>query len=252
MATETTTLPAQLFRFSTGAVGPKEEVPDFPWDYAVPTTPFWNTFEHHKARSFLVCFTSAELSHFSLNEEIQYASAPQPEKLTVLHSLLQKKLQAEESKYPDDDSAAGFPKSDAQLWARLVMAISGIDQELGRIEDAEHGLRVLVAGEPENLVYAFNLAGFLVENTDKYEEARGLAVQSRDWVDGRVGRASPQGIGARKTVAMASWKMGEVERAKGEIEEVWQCVGELKGTRFAVYEEEEREGVREWEASVGV
>ncbi|PWY79744.1 hypothetical protein BO70DRAFT_362877 [Aspergillus heteromorphus CBS 117.55] len=126
------------------------------------------------------------------------------------------------------------------------MAISGIDRDLGRLNDAERGLRLLVAAEPENLALVYNLASFLVDETSQYEAARGYALRLRDGLDGKLVRASPQAIGTRKTLATVSWKEGEMDRAKAEIEEVWKCIDELKGTRFEVYEEEESVSAREW------
>lgn len=68
-----------------------------------------------------------------------------------------------------------------------------------------------------------------------------------EWLDKKLGRASPQGIEVMGNIAEAEWKMGRREEAEGMIKEAHECIDELEGTKFAVYEDDEREFTQEWE-----
>ncbi|GKZ26645.1 hypothetical protein AbraIFM66951_002495 [Aspergillus brasiliensis] len=176
------------------------------------------------------------------------SSASQPEKLAVILDILQEKVKHEEAKYTLPDK---FHTANQPLFSRLLLAIASVNVSLGQIDKAEDAYRTLVAkrNDESDLVPVYNLSGFLIHDgtASKVEEGLELAGPCMEWLDKKLGRASPQAIGVRRNIAEAEWKLGRRERAGEMIKEVYECIDELKGTKFAVYEDDEREFAREWE-----
>ncbi|KAK4044835.1 hypothetical protein C8A01DRAFT_31021 [Parachaetomium inaequale] len=89
-----------------------------------------------------------------------------------------------------------------------------------------------------NLSHSHSLAGVLLE-TGRYEEAEREETAVRDWLDGRLGRESPQALGARRVVAEAVWRQGrreEGERLMREVEGIVEGTGE--DSPYAVYRDQ--------------
>ncbi len=72
----------------------------FPWEYAVPETPFWNDLPFTVARNFLCNYTDSEISSLPIDLE---SSLPKEEKLRILEGLLIDRLIAKD--------AAAVPKT---------------------------------------------------------------------------------------------------------------------------------------------
>ncbi|RAK96755.1 tetratricopeptide repeat protein [Aspergillus ibericus CBS 121593] len=228
------------FRYSTGT----NEPTDFPWEAAIPVSPFWDSFSFKDAAAIIKTIPLEELEKYDL--DARYGSATQTEKIAVTLDILREKLQHEESKYTPP---AEFYTADHDAWSDIWLSIAYISMKLDRMDEAEEVYRMLVTKrlDPNDLVPANNLCAFLVKNTSKYEEVKTLSAPCMEWLDKKLGRASPQAIGVRKNIAEAEWKQGNRERAQEMIAEIFECIDELKGSRFAVYEDDEREYAQGWE-----
>ena len=73
-----------------------------------------------------------------------------------------------------------------------------------------------------------------------------MAIQSRDWLDNKLGQSSPQAIGVRKIIAETYWKEGNSNKAHETITEIFHSIDGLEDIRFAVYVDSEREEALEW------
>ncbi|OOF99376.1 hypothetical protein ASPCADRAFT_203141 [Aspergillus carbonarius ITEM 5010] len=231
------------FRYSTGT----NEPIDFPWEAAIPISPFWDSFSFKDAAVIIKAVPLEELSKHDL--DARYGSATHPEKIAVILDILQDKLHREEAKYPPP---AELCTADHNTWSRIWLSIASTKMTLGRVDEVEEVHRMLVAKrlDPNDLVPVNNLCSFLVHNTDKFEEAKTLAGPCKDWLDENLGRASPQAIGVRKIIAEAEWKLGNRDRAQELVVEIFECIDELKGGKFAVYEDDERGYARGWEENL--
>ncbi|GKZ33973.1 hypothetical protein AbraIFM66950_004104 [Aspergillus brasiliensis] len=231
------------FRYSTGTSNPTT----FPWEAGIPSTPFWDSFSFSQAACILKALPPPELEQYDLDARYG-SSASQPEKLAVILDILQEKVKHEEARYTLPER---FHTADHPLYSRLLLAIASVNVLLGQTDKAEDAYRTLVAKRKDesDLVPVYNLSGFLIHDgtASKIEEGLELAGPCVEWLDKKLGRASPQAIGVRRNIAEAEWKLGRRERADEMIKEVYDCIDELKGTKFAVYEDDEREFAREWE-----
>ncbi|GKZ63833.1 hypothetical protein AnigIFM60653_000338 [Aspergillus niger] len=221
------------FRYSTGTSNPFT----FPWEAGIPNTPFWDTFSFSQAAS--------------KNTTSTRATAPQQanqRKWPLSSTSLQEKIKYEEARYTLPDN---FHNTDHTLYRRFWLAVASVSVALGQTDKAEAAYRTLVTNREDknDLVPVFNLSGFLIHygTTSKVQEGLGLTGPCLEWLDKKLGRASPQGIEVMGNIAEAEWKMGRREEAEGMIKEAHECIDELKGTKFAVYEDDEREFTQEWE-----
>ncbi|OJJ42506.1 hypothetical protein ASPZODRAFT_76808 [Penicilliopsis zonata CBS 506.65] len=196
------------FRYSNKS-GPT----DFPWETAIPISPFWDTWTYKDSYPILTAIPAEEFQQYNLDEK--YGSAPQQEKIEVVLKILLEKLRYEESK--SDLYTTDFK----QL---LVARRQG----------------------PTDLVPLKNLSEFLAQNTDRYAESNALAVQCLDWLDNKVGKSSPQSIGSCKTIAATEWKQGNREEAEKMIAELFERVEGVKTSKFAVYADDEKENAQKW------
>ena len=207
----------------------------FAWEYPVPNNAFWGPLDFVAGRNFLKCFSSSELQAM---EPRLIGSLPNPEKYELLLKILNEKLEA-------GDKAAA-PKTlqevDHKVWDDLMLGVVTMYARLNRLVDQESTLCLLIAKrqDPCNLSHLYNLAGVLLEQ-GKYAEAEEMASEARDWLDGKLGKESPQALGARKIIVEAVWKQGRVEKARGLMGEMEKIVeGGGEGT-FGIYMDEQRE-----------
>jgi hypothetical protein len=114
--------------------------------------------------------------------------------------------------------------------------------QLNHLSDKEATVRLLISArtDPTNLSHFYNLSSILLQQK-KYAEAEETALPVKDWLDGKLGKESPQALGSRTTIAQAVWKQGRVEEARGLLEEMEAIIeGGSQGT-FGVYMDEQRE-----------
>lgn len=207
----------------------------FSWEYPVPKNAFWGPLDFVVGRNFLKCFSSSELQAMELR---LIGSLPNFEKYELLLKILNEKLEA--------SNKAATPRTmqevDHKAWDDLMLGIVTMYARLNRLSDQESTVRLLIAKrqDPSNLSHFYNLAGVLLEQ-GKYAEAEERASKARDWLDGKLGKDSPQALGARKIIAEAAWKQGRVEEAMGLMGEMEGIVdGGGEGT-FGIYMDEQRE-----------
>jgi predicted Zn-dependent protease len=160
------------------------------------------------------------------------------EKHELLLKILNEKLEA-------GDKAAA-PKTleevDHKAWDDVMLAVVTMQGQLNRLSDQEATLRLMIdkKADPTNLSHFHNLAEALLRQ-GKYAEAEDMETKARDWLDGKLGKDSPQSLGARKIIAEAVWKQGRVEEARGLLGEMEQIIEEGGEGTYGIYMEEQRE-----------
>ena len=233
--------PTAAVRYSQTKTEMTDQAKAFPWECPIPATPFWEALTFVEARNFLQSFASdEERAALPIDRD---STAPKDEKLELLSGLLDNKLAAED--------AAVAPQTwydvDFKAWNRLQMGRFTLQQSLGRDVEAEGTLRMMIGREKNknNLSFQHTLAALLCDQ-GKYREAEEMEGPVVEWLDGILGRDSPQALGGRRIMARAMWKQGEERRedARKLFEEVMETVEGMGGGQFAVYQEEERELVR--------
>jgi len=147
------------FRYSTGTPDPTT----FPWEFAVPVSPFWDSFPWKDAACILKAFTRNEIRQLELEQ--QYKSASDSRKYDIMLGTLEEKRLREEEKHTISDTS--LQKADHQLWSRLLLAIGLASTKLGRMERAEETHRNLIDGrvDSQDLAPVNRFASFLIKNT---------------------------------------------------------------------------------------
>jgi hypothetical protein len=207
----------------------------FPWEYAVPDTPFWNDLPFTVARNFLCNYTDSEISSLPIDPE---SSLPKEKKLRILEELLIDRLMAKD--------AAAAPKTfydeDYVMWDRLWLGRFDIQRELGRPE-AEKTMRMLCERRRDrgNLSHFHALAGMLLAK-GSYEEAEKMELDVKGWLESKLGKDCPQAFGAWRIMVQAVWKQGagrrkDAERLMGEMSEV---IEGMRGGTYEMYQGDER------------
>ncbi|PYI04021.1 hypothetical protein BO78DRAFT_399378 [Aspergillus sclerotiicarbonarius CBS 121057] len=233
MTTTTTSV-----RYSTGEVATSESAKAFPWESPIPVNSFWDSFSYCTARSFLINFTSSELSTLPIDPS---STATHETKLHLLLDLLQTKLTEKESTTTPPHS---LYHTDYDRWYNLWSGIYTMQNTLS-LPEAEQTIRMLVAKRPDetNIVPSHMLAEYLLK-AGKYSEAEETARPVCAWMDAqpRLGKDSPQALNARRFIAKAVWFQGPGRREEAErlVAELRGLVDGMDGGRFGVYQEEER------------
>ncbi|KAK3333055.1 hypothetical protein B0T19DRAFT_115559 [Cercophora scortea] len=234
------------------------EARNFPWEHAVPDTRFWRDIPFTAARNFLQNFSLDEENHLSINPDTDLSHQA---KLELLERLLRERLATKEA----DVAPQTLHETDYPAWERLYLAIVTMQKELGRAAEAEQTLRMMIENRRDktNLSFLHSLASMLLARGE-YAEAERMEREVVGWLDGRLGRGSPQALNARRIVAEAVWKQGrrgEAEVVLKEVEGILGEDGEMGMGGYAVYREGEVEateklrrelvGVGEGEDDVG-
>lgn len=121
-----------------------------------------------------------------------------------------------------------------------------VENELD-LPEAEQTVRTLVEKRPDesNVVPPHMLSEYLVKHGKKYEEAEKIARPVMAWMDAQphIGKASPQALNARRIIARALWFQGPSRRTEANtlIDEIRGLVEGMGGSKFEVYQEEERQ-----------
>ena len=242
--------PSQAVRYSQGTkdIGAARS---FPWEHPVPQTPFWDELPYPLARSFLTLFDKPDTPNPTnpppTFDDPASSALTKPEKLNLLLVLLKERLVSKEAEVAAEQKT--FYEVDYSAWDATHRSIAAIQHEQHDLDAAEETLRMLIArrqGDPANLMHQHVLAGVLLDK-GQYAEAERLEVPVRDWLDGRLGRESPQALGARRMIARAVWmQAGRREEGEGLMREVEGIIaGIAEGSQWGVYVEGERELTRE-------
>lgn len=214
------------------------ETKKFPWEYDFPDTPFWNDLPHFAGNVFLRCFTEAEVSAMNFD-----ATLPSTEKLRYLRGILKKKL-AEKEK---EAAPVTLHDSDYKSWNALKLAIGGLEDLLGNLEEAVKITRERYENGPDGTkdMAALSDLGGRTERLGDYPEAEKIALEALAWIQSipPLGPNSPQALGSMRVLVKSTWKQGKYDDAKEWIQKCRSSIDELAKGRFAKYEAEERKQI---------
>jgi hypothetical protein len=235
-------------RYSNDAVATSEAAKAFSWEAPLPVNRFWDSFKYSVARSVLINFSDEELRKLPIDPN---STDDVQTKLRLLLRLLQEKLAKEEAATVPQQS---LNKQDYPRWNQLVQGIYIVEDQLD-LPQAEQTVRTLVEGRPDesNVVPPHLLSEYLVKH-GKYEEAEQTARPVLAWMDAqpRLGKASPQALGARRIIARALWFQGSARRAEAKalVAEIHELVDSMAGGKFEVYQDEEKQTIEELTAEL--
>ncbi|KAJ6520401.1 hypothetical protein C8R45DRAFT_887674 [Mycena sanguinolenta] len=214
--------------------------PKFDWDYDVPDTPFWRDLPFTAGRNFLTCFSPSELEEISFDGSLSV-----PSKLSFLLSILETRLETRKAAA----SPAPLHVADPREWQRLMLGIETMQSHLRLPEEGDTIRAMLDTSEGSlRLSWLNMLAGFKLRQGE-YAEAERLERELLPWMqtDARMGKDSPQALGTTRRIIEAMWKQGgsKVEDARRLIEETGELVEAMGTSKFAKYQEDERQMLRE-------
>lgn len=211
---------------------------NFPWEYDVPDTPFWNSLPHYAGNVFLRCFPESEVSAMDLDETL-----PVAEKEHFLLGKLKKKL-AEKEK---EAAPIPFHDSDYKAWNTLTLAIGGFEGLLGNLEEATKITKERYENGRNGTkdMGALSDLGGLMEQLGKYAAAERIALEVLAWVQGNpnLGPDSPQALGSIRVLVKSTWKQGKYDEATEWIRKCREIIDELAKGRYTKYETEERKQI---------
>ncbi|KAI1366281.1 hypothetical protein F5Y08DRAFT_142136 [Xylaria arbuscula] len=227
----------QEVRFSQGKknIG---EAAEFPWEYPVPVNPFWDDIRHPTARSVLQAFApDDDVEKPPIDPEGKLSSR---EKLELLHTPLRNRLsQAEAGCAPDTLLSADY-----ETWYKIHTAIFSAQKDLGATDAAETTVRALFENrrDKENISLLQSLHWMLLER-GSYEEVVEQEPKVAEWLDGRLGKNSPQALGSRRMMAEALWWLGRTAEAEARFGEIRELAESMHGGPYAVYRNDEVDAV---------
>ncbi|KAI7973857.1 hypothetical protein EIK77_001056 [Talaromyces pinophilus] len=227
-------------RYSNDAVANSEAAKEFPWEAPIPANRFWDSFKYCIVRSVLINFPDQEeLRQLPIDPD---STNDEPTKLRLLLQILREKLAREEAAISPPGS---LNTQNYTHWNQLVQGIYVVENELD-LPEAEQTVRTLVERRPDesNVVPPHMLSEYLVKH-GKYEEAERTARPVVAWMDAQphIGKASPQALNSRRIIVRALWFQGPSRRTEANalIAEIRELVEGMGGTKFEVYQEEERQ-----------
>ncbi|KAK4240938.1 hypothetical protein C8A03DRAFT_30907 [Achaetomium macrosporum] len=215
---------------------------NFSWEYAVPQNKFWDDLPYTVARNFLSLFDAGEQQP-SFEDDDESSVLSRTEKLQLLLKLLRERLARKDA----DAAPRSFYDVDFQVWDKTWLAIAGIQHELRDYAAEEQTLRMLIERrkDPSNLSHLHSLSGLLLEKGE-YEEAERTETAVRDWLDSKLGKESPQSLGARRMIAQAVWMQGRQAQGERLMAEVGAIIDETaEDSPYAVYRDQQREMTKE-------
>lgn len=218
----------------------------FSWEYPVPDNDFWGDLPYSLSRNVLQSFQPEKLNrisgHFKSGEKLDRTV-----KLQLLARLLQEELREQDATAAANaavDSRLTFYDVDYTRWSAVWLAITSIQKELGQSVEAENTMRMLheKRRDPANLSHLHSLASLLLARGE-YVEAEKMEADVKAWLDGVLGKESPQSLSARRMLAEATWKQGETRRRDAEcvLDEIRAIIEKMGSGQYAVYQEEERD-----------
>lgn len=210
--------------------------PNFSWEYPVPENQFWADLPFVVGRNFLSNFSVEEIEHLSIDPN---STLGKDKKLMSLLHLLEERL-------AEKDLAAApetYYDVDYAGWDKLWLGISTLQSELGHPE-AEQTMRMMCDRRKNktNLSHFHPLAGLLVAK-GKYVEGEEMEKKVKGWLEEKLGKDSPQALGASRIILQAVWKQGVERRREAEelIDDTRHIIEQMGHGQFGVYQEMERD-----------
>lgn len=233
-------------RYSTG-VNNIGEAKNFNWEYPVPVNSFWNDIDFNTARSFFLAFSNEEIEKLPSQLD-QEGSLGQKEKLELLLKILRSKLETEDQV----NAPKTFYNVNYKAWVKVWLGIAGLQSALHDPE-VEETLRMLInkREDKEDMSQVHGLAGVLFDK-GKYTEVEELEPRAIEWLDKKLGKSSPQAISARQLLAEAIWKQ-DTSRKEESIKlfsEIDGHIAEMSGSKYEVYQKEQRDILNQAQAEL--
>lgn len=224
----------------------KPAPPKFEWDFDVPDTPFWKGLEFTVARNFLTCYSSEEVKKMHFD-----ATLSVPHRMRFLLSQLSSDLSARET--------AASPQElhvvDPATWRRFLLGIQTMQKLLDLpVEEAETIRRTLSTTEGNARVPWLNMLADLNLRNGDYGEAERLSREVLPWMQNheKLGNDSPQAFGTTRIIIQSAWKQGgrKEDEARRLIEATFGLIDGMGESKFAKYQEEEREMLQALKANL--
>ncbi len=246
---------ATAVRYSHPNVSHSDQAKNFSWEFAVPVNTFWDGINWVVSHHFLRNFSSSspeELAALLPTDPENTSALTHNDKLTLLLNLLQQMLSQEEDKAA---AAGGLAKSDPSHFYRLLHAIYVVQSELGQVEQSGQTIRALLNAQGQTgCVYPHSMANQLIKQGSYVEAEKLMGPVCEDIHSASgFGKASPQGIGALRTLLVALWKQGAERRdeAEGVLKDIEDAIEGMRGGRFEVYVDAEREEIEKVRSELG-
>lgn len=236
--------PQFLYSQGTQDIG---EARNFSWEYPVPNTDFWRDLPWNVSTGFLRTSSPEKVQQLPAHPDYQAAAdGGKTAKLNFLNGILHEELEERDIAAATNDKT--FFDADYTTWSALWGCISGIESQLGNLSEAERVMRMLheKRQDPSSLMHQNGLA-FLLLKRGEYAESERLNTEVREWLDQKLGKDSPQSLGARRGLIEAKWKQGPSRRedAERDVAEIRALIAGMGDGKYAVYQEVELKAVEE-------
>ncbi|KAI3327415.1 hypothetical protein HD806DRAFT_392927 [Xylariaceae sp. AK1471] len=210
---------------------------DFPWEYPVPDNKFWADIPHAAAREFLQSFSAEEVAKLPIDPD---STLELQQKLELLLTLLKEQLAKKEANSAPDS----LFDADYATWEKIHTAIFCMQRWLKDNVSAEATLRMLIdrRKDKSNLSLLQTL-DFMRMERGEYEEVAKTEPEIIEWLNGRLGKDSPQGLGSRRMLVEALWNLGRQEEAEVLLDETRKLAGAMADGQYAKYRDVEVEAV---------
>lgn len=76
-----------------------------------------------------------------------------------------------------------------------------------------------------------------------YEEVVQQEPQVVEWLDGRLGKNSPQALSSRRMIAEALWRLGRTTEAEARFREIKELAKSVADRPYAIYRNDELDAV---------
>ncbi|KAK4450616.1 hypothetical protein QBC34DRAFT_493838 [Podospora aff. communis PSN243] len=236
MATTTT------LRYSHPNVDASDAAKSFRWEKGVPVTPFWDGLDWVICTHFLRNFTPDQLPTLPIDAS-NSSNLTTKERTQLLLKILQDKQRSSTSSTTTTTSPSNSPEVTPEEAETLLFSIHLLQKNLGLVSAAGESIRALVAARGGDSAFQQTLAHQLIDE-GKYAEAEAMIRPACEEIDASgLGKNSPQGIGFQRTLLEALWRQGGGKRAEAEgvVREVEGRIEGMRGGRFEVYGDAERE-----------
>ncbi|OBT67786.1 hypothetical protein VE03_03478 [Pseudogymnoascus sp. 23342-1-I1] len=213
-----------------------DKSPNFSWEYPLPENRFWSGLPFVVGRNFLSNFSAEEIEHLPIDPN---STLGKDKKLELLLDLLKRRL-AEKDLAAAPETYYDF---DFAGWDKLWLGIFTMQDELGYPE-AEQTTRMMCdrRKNKSNLSHFHTLAGILVAKGE-YVEGEEMERKVKYWLEERLGKDSPQALGASRIIIKAVWKQGLERRREAEelVDDTRQIIRQMGNGQFGVYQQMERD-----------
>ncbi|KAI0151868.1 hypothetical protein GGR57DRAFT_470582 [Xylariaceae sp. FL1272] len=213
------------------------KVRDFPWEYPIPNNKFWADIPLAPARTFLQSFSAGELAKLPIDPD---STLEVDRKLVLLLALLREQLAKKEA----DSAPDSLYDADYATWEKIHMGIFSSQRSLKDNDAAEVTVRMLIDRRKDrsNLSLLQSL-DFILMDSGKYGEVEQTEQKIIEWLNGRLGKDSPQALGSRRILAEARWYLGEKKKADDLLDETKKLAESMADGQYAKYRDVEVEAV---------